>query len=263
MIKCKLNLNLRNKNKVINQSDIIVTLTSFGSRCNKRLAICLESLATQSIRPLAINCYLTYDDINNLCSDLIKLKSKYKFIYFIETDDYRSHKKYLPLLNSGYKGWFVTADDDIYYPENWLESLSQSKSKKYVAAVRCHRITFTDSKPNHYIDWQYCINDSTTTDPNVFGTSGAGILFHTDYFKSINLNFDYISKHFLRCDDVYLYFAIRRNNLCYKKIILKNLVELFDPELEALNLNKFNMQPESHNDYSIKYIFSNNLISRQ
>lgn len=144
-IKLKLGKINRNKPEEIGideKSEIIVSLTSFPGRIH----IVYKTIYTimhQTVKPQKIILWLSKQQFINLEKDLpkelIELK-KYGLTIEWTDDDLKSYKKLIPTLKKYSNDVIVTADDDIYYPIDWLKKLYDSYLK-YPKDIHCHMIT--------------------------------------------------------------------------------------------------------------------------
>lgn len=92
----------------------------------------LLGLLEQTVRPAAIDVWLTPQDKKALDS---RVKSLFEGhgARFRTCDDLGPHKKWLPMIESGQTDAFVICDDDILYPDDWLEALvGEDRADAYV-----------------------------------------------------------------------------------------------------------------------------------
>ena len=69
----------------------------------------------------------------------------------------KSYKKLIPALQEYSNDIIITADDDIYYPENWLKILYETHKQhpENIIAHRSKKITLNDKKEiSSYNNWQ-------------------------------------------------------------------------------------------------------------
>ena len=80
--------------------------------------------------------------------------------------------------------YIVTADDDIFYPKDWLEKIWEVHEEypDEVIASRIRRITFEDEEINGYDDW-ILLNETCEASYLNFPTNGAGKLFLPNMFS--------------------------------------------------------------------------------
>lgn len=103
---------------------LIVSLTSFPARI-KVVAKTINTLLRQTVKPDKLILWLADSQFptkeQELPIELLKLKEYGLEIRWCE--DLRSYKKLVPTLREFPNDIIVTADDDLYYQEDWLESL--------------------------------------------------------------------------------------------------------------------------------------------
>ena len=109
------------------EHELIVSLTSFPARIHL-VQYAIYSLLKQSLQPNRLVLWLGDDKFphreNDLPTDLLALKTLGLEIRWCK--DMKSCTKLLPSLREWPEALIVTADDDLYYPRDWLKSLYQS-----------------------------------------------------------------------------------------------------------------------------------------
>lgn len=119
---------------------VVVSLTSFPARINT-VHLGINTLLRQTIKPDRIILWLSDSQFpnkeDNLPQELLKLKEYGLEIKWCE--DIRSYKKLIPALREFPQDIIITADDDIYYEEDWLESLYDAH-KKYPESLIVQRV---------------------------------------------------------------------------------------------------------------------------
>ncbi len=105
-------------------AQLIVSLTSHPPRI-KASAVAINTLLQQSLKPDKLILWLADSQFLNKEKDLPQeLLNLTKFGLEIRwCKDLGSYKKIIPSLKEFPKDIIVTADDDIYYQEDWLETL--------------------------------------------------------------------------------------------------------------------------------------------
>lgn len=182
---------------------IIVSMTSFGERLKKDAPIVIEHfLRTQTMKPERL-VLTVYKDDEHLVPDKIRRNKKVKVIVWPE--NLRPHLKYYPVMQQYPDDIIITIDDDQYYDKTLIEDLynTYKKHPKYVAAARCHQITFhADGRVRKYNEWrQECL---TTGQPSMlyFATGVGGVLYPPHIFQD-KFSMERI-KEFITTDDIYL-----------------------------------------------------------
>lgn len=103
-------------------SPIIVSLTSYPARI-KTVWLTVASLLRQSVKPQRVILWLAREQFpdQKLPKNLTRLEQRGLEIRFC--DDLKPHKKYYYTMRQFPEAFVVTADDDIFYPENHLKKL--------------------------------------------------------------------------------------------------------------------------------------------
>lgn len=157
--------------------ELVVSLTSYPARY-PTLALTLESLLGQSVRPDHLILWIAHQDMDALPSEVMALKHRGLEIQACE--DLRSYKKIVPALETFPNAFIATADDDLYYPADWLAKLvsHHQPGTKAIIAHRIHRIALGENGfPASYGDWTWNLANAEQCDPLHFPTTGAGVLF--------------------------------------------------------------------------------------
>ena len=207
--------------------DLIVTLTSYPARIST-ISETLISLLDQNLKPEKVILWLAEEQFPNREKDLsekiIQLKNFGLEIKWCR--DLKSYKKLIPALETEKNKIYVTADDDIFYPKNWLKNLYEDyqKDKNSIFCHRIHKITFDESgKVKPYQDWKKCLIKGEEKENDVlFFTTGGGVLFPPNCFYQDVLDEELFKKLCPLADDLWFWMMIVLNR---KKIkIVKNNV---------------------------------------
>ena len=159
---------------------LIVSLTTYPERMFD-IHYCLYSLLTQSLQPDMVILWLAEEEFPNREADVspqvLKLKENGLVIKWCK--NLKSYKKLIPALKEFPEDIIVTADDDVYYPADWLEKLynSYTAAPQSIHAHRVHKIRFDWRKRiKPYLNWKFCISDSSSEFINFF-TGAGGVLY--------------------------------------------------------------------------------------
>lgn len=117
----------------------IVSLTSFPARINTA-HLAINTLLQQTFKPDRIILWLASEQFakkeKDLPQEILKLVGLGLEIKW--TEDLKSYKKLLPALKEYPEDIIITADDDIYYEKDWLETL-YNKHIEFPKCVVCQR----------------------------------------------------------------------------------------------------------------------------
>lgn len=118
------------------ESRIIVSLTSYPARINI-VWLTVASLLQQTMKPNKVVLWLAEEQFpgHELPYNLLRLQKRGLEIRFCE--DLKPHKKYYYAVQEYPDYYIVTADDDIFYPEDHIERLWKGH-EKYPYTVICH-----------------------------------------------------------------------------------------------------------------------------
>lgn len=160
---------------------IVVSLTSFPERIPE-LKYTLYSLLTQSLKPRKVVLWLAREQFpsaeRDIDASVLRLRDNGLEIRW--TRDIRSYKKLVPSLRDYPDQAVVTADDDIFYPRDWLKRLYDeyrlSPLSRCVYGHRVHRIAVGgQGRIGPYKTWAR--NGPPGPSFLNLATSGAGALF--------------------------------------------------------------------------------------
>jgi glycosyltransferase involved in cell wall biosynthesis len=216
---------------------LIVSLTSFPQRIPE-IFFGLCSLLDQTVKPDMLLLWLAEEQFPNKEKDLPKrVRDLEKYGVTIKwCADLQSYKKLIPALKECPNDIIVTADDDIYYPRNWLELLYQSylRQPQFVHCHRAHRITFDESgEIDSYNRWPNGISTDEASYLN-FCTTGGGALYPPGSLYQDVSRPDLFMKLCPTADDVW-FWAMAVLNDRKIRVVDRNIPEFIplDPELES------------------------------
>lgn len=155
--------------------DIIISLTSYGTRVVDTLPYALYSLITQTQRPKKIVVYLDWDhwDDNKLPKLLKKIQKI--GVDFRYCEDLRSFKKLIPALKDFPNNPILTVDDDFYYNPNfykWYVDAYQYSDKKTVLGQWGYIPAKRDDVYIPYSQWKDCKYGTIDSPSSFIGCCG-------------------------------------------------------------------------------------------
>ena len=242
--------------------ELIVSLTSYPARIYD-IHYCIYSLLTQSIKPNKIILWLGEEQFPNREKDLPNnLLEFIKYGLTIKyTKDIKSYKKLIPALKEYPNSIIVTADDDIFYPQNWLEKLYNSwkNNTDYVICHRAHRVVIENEKIISYNNWDKCVIENKSSFYH-FCTTGGGVLYPPNCFYKDIFNEELFINLSPNADDIWFWAMIVLND---KKIKIVdnpiNLITYINPArdtglnseftLYSININENDTQLENIINY--------------
>ena len=157
--------------------ELIVSLTSYPARFST-LHLTLRSLLAQSVMPDRVLLWVAHDDVAALPEEVSGLVRHGLTIR--ACDDIRSYKKLIPAIEAFPDAFIVTADDDLYYPSDWLEMLVTGAADDHsIRAWRTHRLKRDAQGIAPYMRWPLDVQDDRARQPSadLLPTSGGGALY--------------------------------------------------------------------------------------
>ena len=159
--------------------ELIVSFTSYPPRF-ATLHLTLGCLLDQSVKPDRTILWVAEDDAARLPMGVTRLERRGLEIRTCE--DVRSYKKLVPTLRAFPDAFIVTADDDLEFSSDWLETLVKAAApgERSILCHRAHRPTFDgDGRLSAYLDWEFDVQDDSARAPStdIMPTTGAGALF--------------------------------------------------------------------------------------
>ena len=224
---------------------IIVSLTSIPERMYD-VHYTLYSLLNQQVKPDKVILWLSKDDFPNgeldLPKEVLRLQKNGLSLRFC--DDLKSYKKIIPALEAYPNDIIVTADDDIYYPPNWLKLLYEDyrRNENEIIAHRVRKIKF-DEKGNvdDYNNWMLNTDEDDYSYLNL-PTGAGGVLYPPNCFYKDVMNKDIFTSRCRYSDDIWLWAMAILNHKKIKtpKVRLESLIYV-NPAREKNLTNERNL----------------------
>lgn len=197
---------------VSGQKNVIVSLTSFPDRISYIIPT-LNTLLNQKYRPNMLILWLSKDQFAGLSipNELRKLERFGLTIEFVDKD-IKSYKKLIPALEKFPNDIIVTADDDLYYPNDWLSTLIDSYIK-YPNEIHSQLVTKIAKKGN---DFDLSIRNKSDVGKSSFSfklLSGSGTLFPPNIFDSEIFDLDFVMNNLSTSDDIWYWGNAIKNNV--------------------------------------------------
>lgn len=187
-------------------SNVIISLTSYPARI-KTVHLTIMTLLNQTVRPKSVVLWLANEQfpngINDLPSELTVFEPKGLKIRFC--DDLRSHKKYYYAMKDNPESYVITVDDDVYYPENLVQTLMET-SEKYPDTVVCtwgHEIFLEKGDVFTADKWQYS-TEGTVPSYALIPTGVGGVLYPPHSLSEEVFNKDAFKEQCINADDLWL-----------------------------------------------------------
>lgn len=171
--------NTRRRRRSRLPGELIVSLTSYPPRF-PTLAPTIKGLLDQRLQADRVVLWIYEDDEAAIPPDVLDLRQH--GLEIRTCSDTRSYKKLIPALRAFPEAFVVTADDDIYYPPTWLETLVEcvDPARPGIVGTRAHvALMKSDGCPLPYTSWLMETKATNVSAPGqaLFLTGIGGVLY--------------------------------------------------------------------------------------
>lgn len=197
--------------------ELIVSLTSYPGRFSC-VWLTLRTLVAQSVRADRIILWLSQEDMRQVPAEVHKLSSL--GVEMRACPELRSYKKIIPALQVFPEAVIVTADDDTYYPSDWLECLvtAWSGGAQDIVCLRARHVGITKrgaAKP--YAEWKKAPDNRAVSADDIMPIGVGGVLYPPHCFPDDVVNQEAFMELAPRGDDLWLYWKARAKGATYRK----------------------------------------------
>ena len=232
------------------QDDVIVSLTSYGSRAHNVYKT-IDTLLSQSVKPLKIILWLSETEFNidNIPVSLRIRQKKYNHFEVRFCEDLKSHKKYYEAMKMFPNINIVIADDDVFYPKDWLLTLLELHNQHPQSVCCCiaHKILIKDNKISEYERWEHNTKEKGPA-MNLCPVGVGGVLYPPSSLSSNVFNKDQIITTCINADDLWLRIMgiISRTNVVHTNRFSYPFLSVAGAEKNALS--KSNVLEKKNDD---------------
>lgn len=251
-------VNIVSKEKLSNDGDFIISITSYPPRIDK-IYIVIESLFKQTIKPGRIHLWLSSSEIlsEDLPGSIKRLIKRGLKVSFVE-ENVRSYKKLVYALEEYPSFVIITVDDDVIYPDFWFEEICNSHRKNPLDIIcyRGHNILL-DKQGELYLyrDMLNGNNDSDLPSYSLMPTGVSGILYPPHSLHEMARDKEKYMRLAPYGDDIWFKCCSLKNNRKTKRVFNHNLHFLVIPGTKKYALNKMNVL-SGLNDKQMKDVYN-------
>lgn len=220
---------------------VAITLTSYPPRF-QYLHLTLRSLLRQSMPADRVILWITDTDGPALPKKVRNLTNHGLDIRFV--DELRSYKKLVPAIEAFPDHFLAIADDDMFYPKDWLATLLRGYRPHAfeIPCLRGHRIsTSAEGSALPYRNWHWDVQEQVA-DPRLVPTGVGGVLYPPKCLHPDAVRQDLFREICPTTDDLWFYWMARRNGYSFRKVgrrfALKNWPGTLDNGLFLDNLSR-------------------------
>lgn len=204
--------------------ELIVSLTSYPKRMED-IHFCIYSILDQELKPDKIILWLSFEEFPNGEKDIPKnvIDLKENGLEIRWCDNIKSFKKLIPALKEYKNSLICTADDDLYYPKNWLKILYEEHIKypDCIVAHRAKKTLIANRNILEYSKWQLCLEEQKPSFLNSF-TTGGGCIFNISLLSSEVFNENIFKELCFNGDDIW-FWAMSVLNKTKTRVVKNNI----------------------------------------
>lgn len=196
---------------------LIVSLTSYPQRY-ETLPKTLKSLLMQTVRADRIILWVAHGDDKDLPPQVLELQSH--GLEILCCNDARSFNKIVPALELFPDAYLVTADDDLYYEPDWLETLVAGviPGEAIIVCRRAHRPHALGQGFAPYDSWDHDVVTGGVIEDCIFPTTGAGVLFPPRSLAPETVDRRQFEQLCPNADDVWLFVMALRAGARFRQV---------------------------------------------
>jgi hypothetical protein len=248
----------------IKVSDLHINLTSFPKRINE-VPYILYSLLTQSLAASKIILWLSYEEFPEgyaeLPNELMTLLKEEVGLTIEWCLNYGPYKKLVPAIKKYPHVINVTADDDIFYHNDWLKELYdeyQEHGDRFIYAHRAHKVKILGNTIDKYNNWEKEIRGEIPSFFN-FATGCGGVLYPKNIFDDRVIKSDFTSLCKTN-DDIWFWAMGILNGIQTVTTKKYNKLIYINPERELLLNDEFTLSRQNVVE-GLNDVFINNVIN--
>lgn len=200
--------------------ELVVSLTSYPVRY-ATLHLTLKSLLRQQTVPDRIVLWIADGDVAALPRATRALFAQGIELRIVR--DVRSYKKLVFALSAFPRAFIATADDDVFYPPEWLTALVEGQygSEPVISCHRAHRLR--EQGPGAlvpYHEWEWDVQDAEARDASVdlMPTGIGGVLYPPNALHPDAANQELFARYAPSADDLWFYWCARRAGTRHRKV---------------------------------------------
>lgn len=177
--------NKNSKESILDLNGPVVSLTTYGRR-TQQVYLAIESISRGLLRPSRLILWIDEVDVlRHLPVELLRLQKRGLEIKICQ--NYGPHKKYYPYLleQESFEKPLVIADDDTFYPRDWLSRLDQAyrEQPRMIYCYRARRIKMDGHDMTPYTTWKM-VRDTDASYLNL-ATGCAGVMYPAEVLEYI------------------------------------------------------------------------------
>ena len=208
-----LSLRSRGQRQILGDAPVVVSLTSYGARLD-RCGYTIEAIARSQVLPQRFILWVS--DEGFALADYPHLaRLKDRGLEIIRCPDYGPYKKSYPYASQFAADGLpmITADDDVFYPADWLATLvtEQARTPEVLVGLRGHRLVLEGEGFAPYLQWEQPTDDRP--DFRVLLTGVGGIAYPVRLLHGLREAGEAFLTQAPRVDDLWVHHVALRNGI--------------------------------------------------
>jgi hypothetical protein len=180
-----------------------VSMTSWSARADSLIYALLSLVCQKPLRPKNVIVWLAEHDYPAFQTDSYLALREFG-VEFQVCEDLKVHNKWLPMIESGYIDPYVICDDDVFYPDCWLEALMSEQLKNAFTGSRCHEMTQINGALAPYADWRKEVSWTGLPSHKLFMTGVGGAIVVPEWIRAGFRDRGRIADLCPKADDIWL-----------------------------------------------------------
>ena len=193
------------------ETDVIVSLTSYGKRVTDAVPYAIYSLFQQTELPNRIVLYLDGTKWNDENIPTLLKRLQQSGLEIVYGEDVRSYTKLLPALKMFPENPIITVDDDLYYDKEVVSLLKahyEDSDKRTPIALHGNIAVRRNGKYVPYSEWPDSEYGDESSDYSLYGVHGA--IYPPHLFDEEVFNKDVFLKLAPYADDIWFWIQEKR-----------------------------------------------------
>ena len=184
--------------------NVVVSMTSYGSRLESTCPYALFSILQQKVLPNRIVLNVDKEKWNDDNIPVLLKKLQEAGVEINYTEDIGPHSKFIPSLKKYPNDIIITVDDDILYDNTLVSELMTAYNTSDKKSVICREGTkAADENGNYIVYSQQAGLDKQCHAVNLIPMGFAGVLYPPHIFSDEIFNYDVIRNLCPKADDIW------------------------------------------------------------
>ncbi len=235
-------INEGSKDSLLDLAGPVVCLTSHSERLPS-VYLVIESIGRGTLKPKRLILWLSEGESPDTLPDsLVRQQSRGLEIRY--TRDLGPHTKYYSFLENGepLTTPLVTADDDVFYPRDWLEGLvrAHESNPEVIHSYRARRMRLNRYHFEPYSSWLPCT--SSEPDRLNFLIAVEGVIYPPAFLHALKARGTAFEETCPQADDIWLNYVAHREGFAVAQVAAVWPSYSLIPGTQVTRLSSYNVE---------------------